>query len=84
MSHHQNINIRDGLKFKTLIITTIMNAVKYNCKTVADKLVDYKEGYIYLTGIIKASADDEDLGRNDFISFKNGSNSIIDCNSETK
>jgi hypothetical protein len=53
-------------------------AVKYNCKTIADKLVDYKEGFIYLTGIIKASDAANNLANVDHISFKNGSNSIIE------
>ena len=53
-------------------------AVKYNCKTIADKLVDYKSGYIYLTGAIKASSAAQNLAAANQISFKNGSNSIIE------
>ena len=51
--------------------------VKYNCKTVADKLVDYSKGYILITGTISSTAAATPLVAGNNIAFKNGSNSII-------
>jgi hypothetical protein len=50
--------------------------IKYYCKTVADKLVDYSSGYIILEGVIESTtANNLDPGNN--IAIKNGSNSIV-------
>ena len=50
--------------------------VKYYCKTVADKLVDYSQGYILLDGYIISNDAQHDLTDGN-IAIKNGSNSVV-------
>ena len=48
-------------------------AIRYNCTTVSDKLVNYSEGYILVSANITA----DNLANNSAIAIKDGSNSLI-------
>lgn len=50
--------------------------IKYNCKNMQDKLVDYSQGYIKITGYIASSTATALAAAND-VGLQNGSNSVI-------
>ena len=50
--------------------------IKYNCKNVQDKLVDYRDGYVLLTGQLVSTTNDA-LAAGNNIGIKNGSNCVV-------